>query len=113
MKLDQSKKYEGFGCTWVFASENERWYTEETDGQFRHGSVCKAVMQALLDAGHIKPARKTKIVRVENATIEIRANGVCILRGAWPDSYELVKTGAVSLPTVVEFTVEVADEVTR
>ena len=103
MKLDRAKKYEGLGLTWVYVNELAGWGSVEQQGVLRDASVREDVMQSWLDAGHIRPVKETKTVRVEGVKVCVSPLGNDYID--WARPIEL-GDGVCSRPVTLEFEVD-------
>ena len=111
MKLDQSKKYEGWGYTIEFrnsALSDARvpiWKSVEINFKGEPLiEVDEPVVQAWLDAGHITPVKETKIVRVEGCVIVSRLDWYQVI--SCNGTREDIPSGATAKPVTLEFEVE-------
>jgi hypothetical protein len=110
MKLDRAKKYEGWGHVLFYNeaySSAHAWVSEAKDvNKAAVMMVEEPIVQSWLDAGHIRPLRETKIVRVENARIRMR-NGALQITG-WDSFAEISKVAdyANAKPVTLEFEVD-------
>jgi len=101
MKLDRSKKYEGLGLTWEWSDILLLWHGSE-DGMGK-ADVLESVFEEWIDAGHIKPVRETKIVRVEGVRFTKNVTGHLVSIHPHLD----IPFNAYSNPVTLEFPVEV------
>ena len=105
MTLDRSKKYEGFGLTFR-RTHFDSWIGEDQSQEKKPlATVYDPVMQAWLDAGHIKPVRTTKIVRVEGCVIVNRLDWYQVI--SCNGTREEIPSGATAKPVTLEFEFEV------
>ena len=105
MKLDRTKKHEGLGLTMGFAIDlSGLTIWQGNDEQGGSITVDESIVQAWLDAGHIKPCVGTKIVRVEGCVIVSRLDWYQVISCA--GTTEELPSGATSKPVTLEFEVE-------
>lgn len=109
MKLDRSKKYEGLGLTIGYDCPP---FWSGIDESGNTVTIDQPIMQAWLDAGHIKPVRETKTVRIparvsfnpvrwnDSRTMVVAVDSLMPLESLLPDC-------ATSRQVLLEFEVEV------
>lgn len=103
MTLDRSKKYAGLGLAWRSNDPAPGWWLG-FDGEGPHqASASDDHMQLWLEAGHIKPVKTTKIVRVEGVRFIKPPSGN--LYSEFSPDYG-IPDNAVSKPVTLEFEVE-------
>lgn len=109
MKLDRNKRYEGFGLTFRRTCFDS-WLGEDLSAEKKpQATVYDSVMQRWLDAGHIKPVRETKIVRVSGVVMCVDDYGNPYVDHCTMAQREVIAlglTGKVSKPVTLEFEVE-------
>lgn len=107
MKLDRKKKYEGWGLTFRRTCFDS-WLGEDQRTDKPIVTAYDQAMQAWLDAGHVKPVKQTKIVRIEGFRLAMGRDGVPFVRGwqSFTDNH-LVRESAETKPVTLEFEVEV------